>query len=782
MGYDIPGQILILLALTFNIVSGIAYWMAARGRESFESLAKRAYLSLTLTTTLAVAYLFYLLFTHNFAIRYVHDYSSRSLEFFYVMSAFWGGQEGTYLLWLFFSVLLGFYIIKYGGPYRNYAMAVFSSVNLFLLAIMVKLSPFALLGYPVTDGAGLNPLLQDPWMVIHPPVMFVGYAMVGVPFAIVMGALLKGDYSSWLQRAFPWVAAAALFLAAGNILGGYWAYITLGWGGFWAWDPVENSSFIPWMASLALVHGFLIQRNSGALQRTNMLLTAFLFIFVIYGTFLTRSGVLADFSVHSFVDLGTNVYLIVSLVFFLVMSLALILWRAASIPTRPLNYNLWSNEFMLFSAAVIIFLMAVVVLFWTSLPVITTYLTDDPRAANASTYNSMALPLALLMALLLTMVPRAGGQYQLQNWRVKLAAVAGGSCVLGLGLFWWGLGTGLDFAITFAVFATGLGMFLTKPGMVSKLAPALAAGVVTIVAGVLLGVSSYLYLLFFAAAAMAIVSQTVVIATMLPGGWRLIGGRLSHFGFGLMLIGILASSAFSTSEKLLLPLDGSDTAFGMEVTYRGLAGDIMEPRNELILDITENGQTTELRPQLYYSPRLNGLMRRPRIISSLTHDLYFAPEQVETPDEPEGLQLVKGDTVRVEQGLLRFDGFETSSHNGEGGGMRVVSRLILETEVGVDTLRPATEINVGADGQNTSMDLPAYLDEYETQSVKLLSILADQGAVVLDWPSQGSDGSDERLALTISKKPLIALVWAGTVLIIFGSGLTYWRRRAELRP
>ncbi len=781
MGYDVPGEILIVLALVFNLVSGIGYAAAAWGRVSFESLGRRSYSLLALVTSLAVAYLFYLFFSHNFAIKYVHDYSNRSLEFFYVLSAFWGGQEGTYLLWLFFSVLLGFMIIKHGGQYRNHAMAAFSSVNLFLLAILVKLSPFALLGYPVADGAGLNPLLQDPWMVIHPPVMFVGYAMAGVPFAIVIGALLKGDYSSWLQRAFPWVAATALFLAAGNILGGYWAYVTLGWGGFWAWDPVENSSFIPWMVSLALLHGFLVQRTSGALQRTNMLLTSFLFVLVIYGTFLTRSGVLADFSVHSFVDLGTNIYLVLFLVLFLVMALTLILWRARSIPTKPLNYNIWGSEFMLFTAALIIFILAVVVLFWTSLPVLTTYLTDDPRAANPSTYNGMALPLALLMALLLTMVPWIGGQYQLQSWRGKLVGMTAGAAAVGFGLFWWLLGTELDFAITFTVFATGLGMYLMKPGMLPRLAPAFAGGVVAIVISVLLGVSSYMYLLFFAAAAMAIVSQTMVMIPLIPGRWRLLGGRLTHLGYGMMLIGILASAAFSTNEKLLLPLDGTGVAYGMEVTYRGLAGDIMEPRNELMLDITEDGQTIELRPQLYFSTRLNGIMRRPKILSSLTHDLYFAPEQIETPEEPDGLQLVKGDTVRVKQGLLRFDGFETSSHSGEGGGMKVASRLILETEAGIDTLRPATEIAVGEDGQNVAVDQPAYLGYGKEQPVSLMSIQADQGVVVLDWPGQGSDGPGERLSLNVSKKPLIALVWAGTVFMIFGSGLTYWRRRSEIR-
>jgi len=780
MGFTAFGEILILLAFAFNFVGGVAFLVTARGYAAYESLARRAYALLTLTVTLAVAYLFYLFLSHNFAIRYVHDYSSRSLEFFYVLSAFWGGQEGTYLLWLFFSVLLGFLIIKYGGQYRDYAMTIYATVNAFLLFILIKLSPFAATPFSVTDGAGLNPLLQDPWMVIHPPVMFVGYAMAAVPFAIVIGALLKGEYSNWLQRAFPWAAATALFLGAGNILGAYWAYRTLGWGGYWAWDPVENSSFIPWMVSLALLHGLIIQRSSGALHRINMMLVSFLFILVIYGTFLTRSGVLADFSVHSFVDLGTNIYLILFLLFFVVLTIVLLLWRARSIPTAPLDYNLWGKQFMLFASTCMIFLLAVVILFWTSLPVLTTYFTSEPRAANPETYNGMALPLALLMALLLTMSPFAGGgQYRLRNWLLKLIGVTVSSVAIALLLFWLGPNVGWDFVIAFSVFSVGLAMFLMKPGMARKLLPGLIGFVVSLIAALFLGVEDYLYLLFFATATMAVVTGVYEIVVLLPSRWRLLGGRLTHFGFGLMLIGVLASSAFSTGQKLLLTKGGTGEAFGMMITYKGMADDIMKPKNELILDIDEDGVVREIRPQLYYSSRLNGIMRRPRIMSSLTYDYYFAPEQIETPPEDPGLRLAKGDTVRVGERLVRFDGFETSSH-GEGGGMSVSARLIVEHDGITDTLRPTTGIITTNDGKTEPQDLPAFLDDDPERPISLRRVLADQGEIILDWPDAKDRNSEERLALDISRKPLIGMVWAGTVLMIIGSGFTYVRRRSEI--
>ena len=267
MGFSTVGELLILFALAMNIIAGFSYFLVTRGKNDFLSLGYKCYNLFTLFVGLAVIYLFYLFFSHNYAFKYIYEYSERSQPFLYILSAFWGGQEGTYLLWLFFNALFGHIIIEKAGQYRNYAMVIFSLINLFLLLILVNLSPFALLPFIPNDGLGLNPLLRDPWMIIHPPVIFIGYAMAAIPYAIVMAALIVNDHTDWVKRIFPWVAIVALTLGAGNVLGGYWAYKTLGWGCYWGWDPVENSSFIPWIVSLALIHGLIIQRRSGALKK-----------------------------------------------------------------------------------------------------------------------------------------------------------------------------------------------------------------------------------------------------------------------------------------------------------------------------------------------------------------------------------------------------------------------------------------------------------------------------------------------------------------------------------
>ncbi|MFH1686152.1 MAG: cytochrome c biogenesis protein CcsA [bacterium] len=777
MNSSVPGDILVLMAFAFNLVAGLAFWAAARGRDTFASLGRRAYHAQTAVILAASGYLLYLFMTHDFGIAYVYQYSDSTLPFFYLLSAFWGGQEGTYLLWLLFILAAGNAVLYRSGKYRDYAMSVLSLVNLFFLFILLKLSPFARLDFPALDGAGLNPLLQDPWMVIHPPVMFTGYAMAAIPFAIVCGALLKGDMSDWLKRAFPWVAFSALALSAGNILGGYWAYKTLGWGGYWAWDPVENSSFVPWLASLAALHGMIIQRRSGALHKSNILMVCFLFLLVVYGTFLTRSGVLADFSVHSFVDLGTNIYLVAFLLTTLVVSVALFFWRALGVESKPLNYNFWGREFSLLAAMVLLFIMAVVVLFWTSLPVLSSVFSDEPRAADIATYNSFALPLAILMAFLVAVAPwTAFTVAAVRRWRLRLTIVVIVAIGIGfVGIYLWADGS-LVSAVTFVLVVTAIGMYVMGKGMARRMAPALAAFALAAILSIILGVRDPLHILFFATAAMAVVSNGTYLARFFGDQWRFAGAPLTHFGFSLMLIGVLASSAYSTNQKLLLDKGETGTAYDKQVTYLGMEGAITQPKNQLILAVTDGDDVTEIHPQLYYSQRLQGIMRRPHVLSSLLADLYFAPEQVDVPDENEGMKLTRGETSEVGDLQVTFDDFVMGSH-AEGGELKVAARLIISQGDQVDTVLPtvALDADAGAGGYISKVD---YLFDDPTLPVELLRILADEGAIMVSLPG-GTDTKPERLALDVSQKSLIGLVWAGTILMIAGVGLVFYRRRSE---
>lgn len=780
MDWQAPGGLLIWFAFATNLVAGFAFFLVARGKASFEPLARRSYHLFTASAVLASAWLYVLFFTHNYAFKYVYEYSERSQPLFYIISAFWGGQEGTYLLWLLFNALFGYLILKKGGQYRYWGMAVFAVVNLFFLTLLVRLSPFAYLDHFEPDGAGLNPLLRDPWMVIHPPVMFIGYAAAALPFVIAIAALIKNDYTHWVKTAFPWVAVAALSLGAGNILGGFWAYKTLGWGGYWGWDPVENSSLVPWVISLALLHGMIIERRTSGLRKTNVLLASFLFLLVIYGTFLTRSGVLSDFSVHSFADLGINGLLVGFLTFFVAATALIFGFRARQIKSAPISYCMYNREFLLFAGLVTLLLFGLVVLFWMSLPILTSFFSENPRAADIATYNAFAQPMAVLIALLLVMSPFSNfADDQIPGWKKRAYIIAGMAIVVGVGLALLADREVGVTAVTGALVATGLGLALLRASWMKSLVPALAGGILTLVISFVVGVRQPLHLMFFSLAAMAVVTNLQSMIPFLLSNWRLAGGHLTHFGFAVMIIGVLASSVFSSNEKIVLAKGEAKPTGELTISYEGLAGAIETPNNELNLTIVSGGDTTFGRPQLYFSERMGGLMKKPFIRRSLLSDMYFSPEDVKRPTN-EPLELKKGEKRSLPGFDLTFTGFEMGQHSGGGNSLQVSALITAEINGSTVQLAPARIHQTGADGrQLVSGICDSILLNGSWHHVDITSIHADQGSVGIAIPGVTDARSTESLILDVSKKPLINFVWGGAILIMLGTGLSFLRRRQE---
>lgn len=775
------GELLILFALAANVLYGFGFYRLARGKKSYEYLAFRSYYLFAGFTIAASAFLYYLLFSHNYLFSYVYDYNELNQPLEYIVSAFWGGQEGTYLLWALMNAAFGFILLKRAGPYRNWAMVVYSGINVFFLVIMIKLSPFAMNEFWATDGMGLNPLLRDYWMVIHPPVIFMGYSMAAVPFSIAIAALITGDFSQWVRRVFPWVAITSVCLAAGNILGGYWAYKTLGWGGYWAWDPVENSSFIPWMASLALLHGLTIEKRTGALRRTNLMLTAFVYLLVVYGTYLTRSGVLSDFSVHSFADLGTNIYLVLFMLISLGFTLTVAAFQMRKVETKPLNYNYYGKEFVLFAGVVTLFIMTVVVLFWTSLPIVTTYFSDTPRAAERETYNQFALPLAIVMSLLLTLSPlsRWGG-YKLVDWQKKLSIIALASVVTGFGLFYIVFDATLVFAGVFAMVVTGLVMYLYNQKVITAAIPGLIAFISAIVTCLILGVDNYLYVLFFATASMAAAANLADLIRYLPGQWRIAGAQMTHFGFGLLLVGILASSGFVSSEKLVVPEGSEEEVFETKIAYLGMVDDIETPNNGIRLSLDKNGVVTDGLAELYYSKRMDGIMRKPYIERSLTNDLYLAPATIQQPRRAEAV-LQKGQTKQFDNFTVTFKEFEMGAHGAEtSGGMTIVAHLSINTESGPTEVSPVFEYTDKYGEQTMSGQPKKFTVEGRELDITVEAVYADQGAVALSVGGLNDEPEVDLLVLDVTYIPLINLVWLGTTLMLLGILIAFVRRRAEV--
>ena len=398
------GQVLTWLAFFASLVSGLSWLLVSSGRPGAEPAARTSYLIQWGAFLAACTFLWWILFNHQYQFQYVHDYSSRSMPRHFVYSAFWGGQEGTFLLWAFISTTLGLFVLRWRSPMMAPTMAFLNAPNIMLGLVTVMRGPFLIAQQAYTDGVGLNPLLQDYWMTIHPPVLFIGFSSFVVPFAIACAALIRRDYDGWLKPAMPWVVFSTAIQATGFIMGGVWAYKVLGWGGYWGWDPVENGSLIPWLCNTALLHGLLVQRVTGSLRKTNFFLAVTSYVLVLYASFLTRSGVLADFSVHSFANLGLSGFLLSFIGVVGVGGFGLLLWRLNDIPKSPEPLGTFSRESFLWLGQLVFMLMCLLVTLGMSAPLITR-LFGPPANVQTSYYNLVNAPLAIAMGLLLGLSP-----------------------------------------------------------------------------------------------------------------------------------------------------------------------------------------------------------------------------------------------------------------------------------------------------------------------------------------------------------------------------------------
>jgi cytochrome c-type biogenesis protein CcmF len=443
--HTLPGQLgrlFVSLAFSMAIISAIAYFLYHRYQNpSYKKLARISFFTHTFSVFGIVLTLFYIMLGHYFEYDYVWKHSSLDLPLRYIFSAFWEGQEGSFILWLFWHVVLGCVLMLTAKKWEAPAMIVFALVQAFLASMILGIypfdlkigsSPFVLMrnvaensGLPWTefpdylqmfpafqDGSGLNPLLQNYWMTIHPPTLFLGFASTLVPFAFAMAALFTKDFKGWVKPALPWAYFSIGILGLGILMGGAWAYEALSFGGFWAWDPVENSSLVPWIVMAGAGHLLLIYRNKRTGLGAAFLMTLLSFLLILYSTFLTRSGVLGDSSVHSFVDLGLSGQLLIYLLFFVIIAFGMLIYRYLQLPKGKTEESLSSREFWMFIGSLVLLISAFQIIFSTSIPVINALVGPEgwiPMMEDAMAppldaiehYNSFQVPFAIVIALLM---------------------------------------------------------------------------------------------------------------------------------------------------------------------------------------------------------------------------------------------------------------------------------------------------------------------------------------------------------------------------------------------
>ncbi|MEP7028647.1 MAG: cytochrome c biogenesis protein CcsA [Candidatus Eisenbacteria bacterium] len=674
------------------------------------------------------AWLVHLFLSHDFRYAYIANYSSRAMETRYVFAAFWGGQEGTFLLWALWSTLLSALLFRVRSRIAPTAVFFANWAPVFLLLILTAQSPFRLLPKAALDGAGLNPLLQDYWMTIHPPTLFLGYSSLILPFALALSTLVHRDEAAWIKTAPPFVLLSTVILGTGFTMGGLWAYKVLGWGGFWGWDPVENASLVPWLFNIALLHGLLVQRATGALGRTTLFLGITSYLFVLYGSFLTRSGVLADFSVHSFVDLGLSGYLLTFLGVFAVVGYGMWALRSSTFSRPTAQLAAWSREFALWLGMLTFCLMAILTMAGTSAPLLSKLFTGTAGNVQTAYYNAVNGPLGLLVCLLVAIGPMV-------RWRQE------------------------------------------APGrLLQQAMPSLVFGVVVAGAAFAFGMRAPMLLALVFGAGFALLSNLTITLKAAQRGLPYAAGYVSHLGLAVLLVGVLSYSTFGRDRQVSLPKGKTVEAIGFSMRYDGV---LPQPdgKDKLAIAVTGEGRSFEAQPVLYFSEFNQGVMRNPHVERFWSHDVYISPIELKTPEEGGSTTLAKGESGSASGMPLTFEDFEREGVMGDPNGFTIRARVRVGSGASAAVVRPGIRV----EPKYGMTKLPADLPGGGAISLGTLNPNTGTAQFLVEAPV-GAGGvapvNPEVLAVEISTKPLIGLVWIGMGILLFGAVLGIVRRLA----
>ncbi len=761
------GAAIIKIAFAASLLATVLYFIVHKNpSEQVKRFARLFYEIAVAGVISASVLMIYFILNHQFQYYYVWNYSSTDLPLPLLISTFYAGQEGSFMLWALYTGIIGLVLLRYTSKrgYEAEFMAVFSAIFSFLLLMLLVKNPFkpiweqfssellhvgaipstvtnfiwvdqarSLWAQIPTEGKGLNALLQNYWMVIHPQILFSGFTSMSIPFAYAVSAMLKKDYVSWIKVATPWSVFGAMMLGTGIILGGYWAYETLGWGGYWGWDPVENSSLVPWLVCLASIHTMLAQRKNGTYIKTNFVLSMFCFILVLYSTFLTRSGVLGDTSVHSFVDPGMWVYwlLLFVIALFTTMGFGLLFSRWKEMPVVPVRHSLISREFALFLGASSLVFASIFIVIGTSSPIITNILKGKISAVDPSFYVTTTLPLGIAIALL-----------------------------SGLGqLLWWQNSK-------------------TETLLRQLLLPVILSASFTVVT-FFMGAIHPMMLIFIFASSFALFTNVIVGYKIIQGNPKMAGGSLAHIGIAIMFLGFVASSKYDTVKTLNLEQGKKVEALGYTMTYVGYQP-MERGRFGFNVEVEKDGQKFIVTPVMFKEGEEGSLIRNPDIINLITKDFYVSPLSLEVPEANE-VTIFKGKTETYEGMQIKYLDYTFTQTKEQG------NYLVMDIEVTKDGKKEIihpTMSNKGGQPVYKEAVLPNSGISFVIKGMSP-SKNEDEAKVTLtvngvNNSSVSQDSKKETLVVEASVKPFINLVWIGTVALIGGFLITIIRRIKEV--
>jgi cytochrome c-type biogenesis protein CcmF len=805
------GHLFVIISFVAALAATFSYYKATMSRlsdaqERWRKLARSFFLAECAAVIGIAVCLFYIIFNHYYEYAFVYKHSNNSLEKRYLLSCFWEGQEGSFWVWIFWHCILGCFVMFSAKKWEAPVMATLNFVQIFLIAFLLGLyfgdvhigsSPFVLLrnsdmgvqflDAPMLvnaagqlrqdyltldffkDGQGLNELLQNRWMVIHPPTLFFGFASCTIPFAFAVAGLWRRDFGNWIKPALPWTLLAACILGVGILMGAIWAYESLSFGGYWAWDPVENASLVPWLVLVAGLHCMVVYKHTGYSLRTAFLFMILAFALVIYSTYLTRSGVLQNTSVHAFTGAGLTTQLIIMLAATCLIPLAFYITRYRYIPFIAREEKTWSREFWMFIGALVFFLSALFVIVATSLPVLNKFFGKDwALGENAEAiYNKVHLPIIIVISILV-------GFTQYLKYKNT------GAAYLQKKLLW-------PLAITVLIcgaFFMTVGMTYMKQGPV---------------------VNALLYVALFAAVFAAVANAGYIVQVVRKSAinW---GSSLSHLGFALLVAGILISSSnkkvLSLNEKMVsagmdkqqreliesLNLDrGTATALGdLRVTYNGSSNDgYHKSKRHYSIDFADAAgkKMFSLTPTAFLRLKgQEGITPSPDFKKYLTRDVFVYITSIYDPNDDKKPRdfITKpvniGDTLFLQKGYFVLSGREVNPRNEKyqfaPGDTAFSVKVKVHWEDGkVYEARPAYRIknNIGE----------KYVDSIAGMGL-YFRIDGVTGDGKLNFSLKDTTRAGESISIKIQEFPLISLMWVGMAIMSIGLMISMIHRISQV--
>jgi cytochrome c-type biogenesis protein CcmF len=818
------GHLFVVLSFVSAILSAIFYTKAKEDR-SVDVMLGRLFYGIHAIAVLGIfVTLFFIIQRHFFEYAYAYEHSSKTLPLRYMISCFWEGQEGSFLLWMVWNALLGITLIFTAKRWERGVVAIMALSQVVLTAMLLGVnildiytlgsSPFELLrdklqapifSLPnylenVVDGTGLNPLLQNYWMVIHPPTLFLGFALTIVPFAFAVTSLFQKEYRAWIKPALPWALAGGMVLGAGIIMGGFWAYESLSFGGYWAWDPVENASLVPWLLLISGIHLMLIKKvtNSSTIAAYTLIISTF--IMVLYATFLTRSGVLGDTSVHAFTDLGLagqlmqfvvlfiwlpivavtegarkRWYMIIPVSFLvlllpfytkltfyplLVLSVLGLIWFVLNLNKNLENNasedNIRSREFWMFIGSLMLVLSAVQILVGTSKPVFNKIFGTNmvPPEDVIGYYNLYQMPIAIAIAVLMAVTQFF--RYRNTPDKGKLA--------------------------TEILVTAGISVMLTVGGIF------------------LFGITNPVYVIFMLAgiyAFFANLSYLVIYVRKI----KLAGSSIAHMGFGLMLLGVLVSSAkkqvitadFSGQmgnfdetarrENMLLIKDEPTRLGDFMVTYLGDSTDVDDIYFKVHYESLDGKEEFTLMPNTQINEDMGGILPNPDTRHYLTYDVYTHITSLPKPltdsmpwENVKEYTVEKGDSIVTTNGTVYFTGVEQGDGQSIGLKNTTLAKAILKIKRGNTLIDAAPLFGINA---NTYFSIREEVAEAGLRfGFEIRPTLGGEPKAVLEISE--TKPQPKFIVMKGIVFPYINFLWLGTVMMVLGFALAAWNR-LELR-